>query len=271
MPQDFTLDQFKAICLALQEAGYQTMTVAQYMVDVSKSAHVVVLRHDVDRFPGHALRMARMEQHAGICSTYYFRTNPGVFRPNILSDIAHMGHEVGYHYETLAQSNGDYPAALDLFEKELARLRQVCPIQTISMHGSPLSAYDNRDLWKRYDFRQFGLAGEAYLSIDYHHLVYLTDAGRSWADNLNNLRDRVSGETPPAAPTGVRSSADLINAIREKRFDQICISAHPERWASNTPEWLLSAGLDMAANSIKTAMRLLNLRGSPGAGRGRAQ
>jgi len=54
--------------------------------------------------------------------------------------------------------------------------------------------YDNRDLWKRYDFRQFGLAGEAYLSIDYHRLAYLTDAGRSWADNPYNLRDRVVGE-----------------------------------------------------------------------------
>jgi hypothetical protein len=179
-----------------------------------------------------------------------------------------MGHEVGYHYETLAQSKGNYPAALDLFEKELARLRQVCPIQTISMHGSPLSPYDNRDLWKRYDFRQFNLAGEAYLSIDYHNLAYLTDAGRSWADNHNNLRDRVAGEpTPP----GIRSSVDLINAIREKRFDQMCISAHPERWASNLPEWLVSAALDLAGNSIKAALRLLNFRGSPGAGRGRAQ
>jgi hypothetical protein len=268
MPRDFTLDQFKAICVALQDAGYETMTVAQYLVEVSKHLRIAVLRHDVDRFPGHALHMARMEQRLGICSTYYFRTNPNVFRPNILREISQMGHEIGYHYETLALSQGDYPAALALFEKDLTRLRQVCPIQTISMHGSPLSAYDNRDLWKRYDFRQFGLAGEAYLSIDYHNLAYLTDAGRSWADNQNNLRDRVAGEQ---TPSGLRSSADLINAIREKRFTQVCISAHPERWAGNLPEWLASASLDLAGNSIKAAMRLLNLRGSPGAGRGRAQ
>jgi hypothetical protein len=268
MSRDFTLDQFKAICLALQGAGYQTMTVAQYLVEVSKNPHVAVLRHDVDRFPGHALHMARMEQRLGICSTYYFRTNPAVFRPDILRDISGMGHEIGYHYETLAQSKGNYPAAIDLFEKELARLRQVCPIQTISMHGSPLSAYDNRDLWKRYDFRQYGISGEAYLSIDYHNLAYLTDAGRSWADNQNNLRDRVAGET---TPSGIQSSADLINAIQEKRFEQVCISAHPERWAANPQEWLVSMALDQAGNTIKAVLRLLNLRGSPGAGRGRAQ
>jgi len=252
MPQDFTLEQFQAICQALQASGYQTMTVAQYLVEIAKPPRLAVLRHDVDRFPGHALHMARMEQRAGICSTYYFRTTPGVFRPNIIRAISQMGHEIGYHYETLAHCQGDYAAALDLFAKELARLRQVCPIQTISMHGSPLSAFDNRDLWKRYDFRQFNLAGEAYLSIDYSHLAYLTDAGRSWADNQSNLRDRVTGESTPA---GINSSADLINAIREQRFEQVCISAHPERWASNLPEWLVSLSLDLAGNSIKTTLR----------------
>jgi hypothetical protein len=268
MARDFTLDQYQAICLALQDAGYQIMTVAQYLVDVTKKARVAVLRHDVDRFPGRALHMARLEQRAGISSTFYFRATRSVFRPNIIRNITSLGHEVGYHYETLSKSKGDYPAALSLFEKELAEFRQVCPIQTISMHGSPLSSYDNRDLWKRYDFRQFGLAGEAYLSIDYHRLAYLTDAGRSWADNPYNLRDRVTGDQTPA---GIRSTGDLISAIREKRFEQICISAHPERWAGNLPEWLTSASLDLAGNSIKATLRLLNLRGSPGAGRGRAQ
>jgi hypothetical protein len=179
-----------------------------------------------------------------------------------------MSHEIGYHYETLSKSRGNYPAAIDLFEKELARLRQVCPIQTISMHGNPLSPYDNRDLWKRYDFRQFGLAGEAYLSIDYHRLAYLTDAGRSWADNPFNLRDRVAGEQ---TPSGIRTTGELIAAIREKRFDAICISAHPERWSGNLPEWLFSASLDLAANTIKAALRLFNLRGSPGADHDRVQ
>jgi succinylglutamate desuccinylase len=132
------------------------------------------------------------------------------------------------------------------------------------MHGSPLSPFDNRDLWKRYDFRQFGLAGEAYLSIDYHRMAYFTDAGRSWADNAYNLRDRVAGEQ---TPSGVRSTTDLITAIREKRFDQMCISAHPERWASNLPEWLSSLLLDLAGNTIKASLRLLNLSSAPDAER----
>jgi hypothetical protein len=268
MPQDFTLDQYRTICLALRESGYQVMTVVQYLVDVTKQARIAVLRHDVDRFPGRALNMARLEQRAGISSTYYFRTNRSVFRLNTLREISRMGHEIGYHYETLSKRRGNYPAAIDLFGKELARLRQVCPIQTISMHGNPLSPYDNRDLWKRYDFRQFGLVGEAYLSIDYQRLAYLTDAGRSWADNPFNLRDRVAEEQ---TPSGIRSTDDLIAAIREKRFEQICISAHPERWAGNLPEWLSSASLDLAANTIKAALRLLNLRGYPGADHDRVQ
>jgi succinylglutamate desuccinylase len=136
------------------------------------------------------------------------------------------------------------------------------------MHGSPLSAYDNRDLWKRYDFHQFALAGEAYLSIDYTHLAYLTDAGRSWANNPYNLRDRVAVDQNLS---GIRSTADLITAIREKRFEKLCISAHPERWAGNLSEWLASFGLDLASNSIKAALRMVTLRGSPDANRDRAQ
>ncbi len=33
-----------------------------------------IIRHDVDRKPKNALRMAELENNANICSTYYFRT-----------------------------------------------------------------------------------------------------------------------------------------------------------------------------------------------------
>lgn len=34
---------------------------------------VVILRHDVDRLPGNALKMARLEHEMGVQATYYFR------------------------------------------------------------------------------------------------------------------------------------------------------------------------------------------------------
>lgn len=42
-----------------------------------------------------------------------------------------------------------YGAAIRSFESNLAKLRQVAPIDTICMHGSPLSRYDNRKMWEK--------------------------------------------------------------------------------------------------------------------------
>lgn len=46
------------------------------------------------------------------------------------------------------------------------------------MHGSPLSKYDNREIWKKYDFNQF---------------FYLTDTGRRW-DGKYAVRDKVESK-----------------------------------------------------------------------------
>ena len=62
---------------------------------------VVILRHDVDRLPGNALKMAGLEHGMDIAATYYFRAVPVSWDEGIIREIAGMGHEVGYHYENL--------------------------------------------------------------------------------------------------------------------------------------------------------------------------
>ena len=52
--------------------------------------------------------------------------------------------------------------AIASFGRNLQKLRQLAPIETICMHGSPLSKYDNRMLWEYYDYRDFGIIGEPY-------------------------------------------------------------------------------------------------------------
>jgi len=79
MARDFTLDQFHAICLALQEAGYRMMTVAQYLVDVSIPSRVAVLRHDVDRFSRARLAHGARGTACRDMFHYYFRTKRNVF------------------------------------------------------------------------------------------------------------------------------------------------------------------------------------------------
>ena len=61
------------------------------------------------------------------------------------------------------------------------------------MHGSPLSKWDNRDLWKRYNYRDYGIIAEPYFDLDFDEVFYLTDTGRSWNNSKASVRDKVEG------------------------------------------------------------------------------
>ena len=155
---------------------------------------LIVLRHDVDRKPKNALKMAHLEAEMGIKASYYFRI-PKTFQPEIIKQIAELGHEIGYHYENLSflskrkdfrklktpqnpkLKNEFFKAALKDFEEKLNKLRELYPVKTICMHGSPLSKWDNRDLWKKYDYRDFGIIAEPYFDIDFNEVFYITDTG----------------------------------------------------------------------------------------------
>jgi len=93
-------------------------------------------------------------------------------------------------------------SAIDSFGENLAKLRRVVPVETICMHGSPLSKYDNRILWEYYDYREFGIIGEPYFDINFDEVFYLTDTGRRWDGDSVNIRDKASGVRRQAS--GVR-------------------------------------------------------------------
>jgi len=57
----------------------------------------------VDRKPGNALKMARLEDEMGIRATYFFRIVKESYDEDIIRQIAEMGHEIGYHYENLSE------------------------------------------------------------------------------------------------------------------------------------------------------------------------
>ena len=90
---------------------------------------------------------------------------PVTFRPEIIRKIRDLGHEIGYHYEVLSKTNGDYAKAIALFSEELEEFRKICPVKTICMHGSPLSKYNNRDLWEKYDYHTYGISGRGFFNI----------------------------------------------------------------------------------------------------------
>ncbi len=257
MNLDFTLDKYRQLLETICRNGYSVTTVAEYLNNSDSGWKVIVLRHDVDRKPWKALQMARLEQKLGIKTSYYFRFNNKVFRPHLIKEIASMGHEIGYHYEAMDKAKGDYVKAIQVIERELAEFRKIAEVETICMHGNPLTKWDNRDLWTRYSFRDFGLTGEAYLSFS--NITYLSDTGRTW-DFEHKVKDYLpsaSNDSQNTSKVVATTTDDVIGLIKKGQLGCAYLLMHPERWSSNNVDWIKELLRDTGVNLAK---RILLLR-----------
>ena len=258
---DFMLDKYRDLCAASASSSRECLTVAEYLASGSsnRSRRTLILRHDVDRFPKQALETARIESEYGLRATYYFRV-PGTLVPELIREIAGMGHEVGLHYESVDKARGEMAEAVSSFEGDLGRLRAVVPVSTVAMHGNPATPFDNRDLWNSCGLEDYQLTGEAYLSIDFGSVLYYSDTGRNWLEDVFNIKDTipVPVEKKPDRPVCDHTD-DIIDVVRDHESD-IYILTHPERWRSTTIEWALSAMADTAVNYIKICFQILNRR-----------
>ncbi len=264
MIRDFTLTYYIELIKILFNTGYYFQS-SPNLIYKSK-IHSIILRHDVDRLPQNALEMARTESEMEIKSTYYFRMKPFSYDEEIIIKIANLGHEIGYHYENLSDVNKRekgkrrtkeelYKMAIENFQENLDKFRKIYPIKTICMHGSPLANVDNRDLWKVYDYRYYGIMGEPYFDIDYNHVLYITDAGRRWNNENVNRRDRVNSRFNYR----FKATQDIIEAIKSNMFpDKIMMNIHPHNWSDNYWNWLKILAWQETKNVAKKILIFFN-------------
>ena len=243
---DFTVRMYGDLVGAIAQAGYRFSTFSAFLG--APMPDTVILRHDVDAMPENSLRFAQLQQQAGISGVYYFRAVPASWHEGIIRQIADMGHEIGYHYECLTTCRGNLTLAIRDFEKNLTALRRLAPVSTICMHGSPLSRYDSKDLWKTYSYRDFGLIGEPYFDIDFATVGYLTDTGRRWDGHNVSVRDKVSS----GFTHSFGSTTDLIAGLQQHQLPgQIMFTFHPQRWNSNPAYWVRELVFQRAKNVVK--------------------
>ncbi len=285
MKLDFTLNKYQELCDAISKSGYTALTVEKYLAEGDVPKKFIILRHDVDEEPEHALKMAKLENEFNIHSTYYFRYTKEVFRPNIIKTIHSLGHEIGYHYEVLSKSNGNYEHAYKTFENELNQFKSLCSITTIAQHGSPLlgelsatsfsgvyniiknflnhkKVFTNlieADLWKKYDFKKSGILGEAYTSINFNNIFYISDSGRDW-NNAYRIKDIVPDTNPLFSKIKVNNTDDIINIVDKQKIDRIYILVHADQWRDNYIEWLNWYTLQYVRNIVKFALKLYSAR-----------
>lgn len=293
---DFTLKSYKTLLNALQVHGFSFRT---FQESLKNSKHKsIIFRHDIDRLPENSITTARLEHSLGICGTYYFRTVPQSFNPEIIKEIASLGHEIGYHYEDLSFSWAKLKAkgkgqrakgskkygvgskeyeefekqlvniAIESFKENLDKLRQIIPVKTICMHGSPMSSWDSRLLWKYYDYKDFGIVGEPYFDVNMEEMLYLTDTGRRWngggvsvRDKTQDTRHKAQGKDPfeewvrkpvPGSLMNMtekafqfqsrynfRSTNDIIRAAKRGELpDKMMMTFHPQRWTDKQLPWV---------------------------------
>lgn len=239
--------------VGLQAANYSFITYNDYCKGM-KPERFVILRHDVDLLPYHSLASAKIEKEIGVPAVYYFRAVPESWDETVIKQIAEMGHEVGYHYESLTTCNGDVQKAFDDFKANLERLRKLVPVSTICMHGSPRSPYDSKDIWKTYDYKSLDIMGEPYLSTDFSKMLYLTDTGRRWDGYKVIVRDKIEGYQEEWNAKGwvFHSTDDIIQALQENRLpNQLMITTHPQRWNDFGFGWFKELCMQNLKNVVK--------------------
>jgi hypothetical protein len=195
---------------------------------------------------------------------------PQSFNVEIIQKISALGHEIGYHYEDMDLASKALKknesqkllcdAALESFRRNLEKLRQIVPVETICMHGSPLSRYDNRSLWDEYDYREYGLKAEPYFDLDFSSVLYLSDTGRRWNGDKVSIRDKVntSGKGEAYAGYDFRSTADIIHAAESGILpDRLMINSHPQRWFDFGCMWTREKVLQSLKNTVKYFLNLV--------------
>ncbi len=244
--RDFTTSQYNNLLKTLFRRGFVFQTFCEFLEKPLEK--ITILRHDVDRLPLNSLKTAQIEYELGIKGSYYFRIVSQSFNENIIKQIAELGHEIGYHYEDLTLSRGNIYNAYYSFCRNLEMLRKLYPINTICMHGSPLSKWDNRDIWIKYDYHSLGIVGEPYFDIDYSQVFYITDTGRKWNNKSSNVRDTVNHfiDIP------IKSTDHFISLIEQGKLpDHIMINTHPHRWFEGGFGWYKEFLLQNVKNVVK--------------------
>lgn len=243
---DFTITKYNQLIEELIVQNYFFQTFNDFVTaPLNKS---IILRHDVDLLPYNSLIFAKIQYQSKIRGVYYFRAVPESWNEKVIKEINDMGHEIGYHYECLTTTKGNLELGIKDFEKNLNALRKLAPVTTICMHGSPMSQFDSKDLWKQYNYKDFGIIGEPYFDINFKKVFYLTDTGRKWDGDKVSVRDRVNS----GFNLTFHKTDEIIEAANNHSLpDQIMFTFHPQRWNDNTYMWVKELIVQNIKNQIK--------------------
>ncbi len=136
MTAGFRPEDYAALLEATAARGYEVRTFA----DADPGSRHLVLRHDIDVWPGYALPIAEIEAARGARASYFVLVTSPLYNPAapgcraMLRRIVGLGHAVELHFDAAAHPPGiDRDAAAAL---ECAWLESITgtPVTMISFH-----------------------------------------------------------------------------------------------------------------------------------------
>lgn len=245
---DFTINSYSKLLDKLCEK-YEFRTFRDFITEPKENINTAVLRHDIDAKKENALKFAEIQNAKGVVGSYYFRVIPQSYNKKLIEKIANYGHEIGYHYEDVdlvlkkkrsqvldqnKEVNEDklINCAYESFLKNLDFLRSNFDIKTICMHGSPRSKYDNKLIWKKFNYKSLGIVGEPYYDTNWNEVGYLTDTGRKWNGEKVSIRDKVKS----SYSFNFSTSFDIMSNIDDLP-NKMMFTFHPQRWNENVISW----------------------------------
>lgn len=256
MTRDFTYRAYADLLDAAVAAGFEFLTVREFLSMDPLPPRFLVLRHDVVRKPANALDFARIESEHDVSGTYYLRTGDRTFEPATVRAIELMGHEVGYCYEDLDRAEGDDGLAAHLFRTNLSRLRRHASVDTACPYANPLTPYDNRSMWDDPDdLARYDLLGDPDRAVAAADVPQFSDAaGGIWYERPAGGAGTGDGTR---TTLDAESTADLVDLFRRHRVSRAWLRVHPNRWADSYPEFVATRTRDAAVEAARRGLELL--------------
>ncbi len=180
---EFTYAAYRELIALLKEHQYRFCG----YFDHQGSDKRVILRHDIDYSMERAVKLAQVEQDAGVQSTYFALLRTDFYNPaskhvtDMLQQIHDMGHEVGLHFDEVAYQGCSAEELPELIRREAKLLGEICefPIRCFSMHRP------NR-LTLEKDLQVEGLVN-SYGQEFFRDFKYLSDSRRNWREPVLDI------------------------------------------------------------------------------------
>lgn len=241
------LSTFKAYDAFLDSAQVSTATFLTFnelchelnSTSLSASKSYICLKHDVETSCRKALEIARIEHSHGIKATYFFQDYLLHKQHNIylIQLIGSLGHEIGFHYDSLDRARGNYRLALEDFSRSLSLFsRNNLSVTSVCSHGNALISRtgwrSNKDL-SPLIVKSYAPLNDVVNTVSrYPGLIsYFSDAGYTFAC-IHNFNDDDHEYQVPVAMTTL---SDVISNDRPVSI----LSIHTHRFTRYGFIWSL--------------------------------